>query len=63
MKNINLLTFIRNIFLGLICIGFSNLALSQGRPIEEGFDYRVLPVAQATESKGKIEVLEFFWYG
>jgi thiol:disulfide interchange protein DsbA len=29
----------------------------------EGVDFRVLPVAQPTESKGKIEVIEFFWYG
>jgi thiol:disulfide interchange protein DsbA len=63
MKNINLFTLLKNLFLGLICLGFSQLALSQGRQIEEGFDYRVMPVAQATESKGKIEVLEFFWYG
>ena len=38
-------------------------AYAQIRPIEEGFDYRVLPMAQAVESKGKIEVIEFFWYG
>jgi thiol:disulfide interchange protein DsbA len=38
-------------------------ASAQIRPIEEGFDYRVLPVSQAIEAKGKIEVLEFFWYG
>jgi len=63
MKNLNLFSFIRNFFLGMICLGFSSLAISQARPIEEGFDYRVLPVAQAVESKGKIEVLEFFWYG
>lgn len=31
--------------------------------IKEGRDYAVLPQAQATESKGKIEVTEFFWYG
>ena len=41
----------------------SQWALAQGRPIEEGFDYRTLPVAQTIEAKGKIEVLEFFWYG
>lgn len=29
----------------------------------EGVDFRVLPVAQPTESKGKVEVIEFFWYG
>lgn len=28
----------------------------------EGTDYRVLPSIQPTESKGKIEVVEFFWY-
>ena len=36
---------------------------AQTRPIEEGFDYRVLPISQAVEAKGKIEVVEFFWYG
>ncbi len=60
MKNINLFTLIRNIFFGVLCLGFSNVALSQARPIEEGFDYRVMPVAQVTESKGKIEVLVIF---
>jgi thiol:disulfide interchange protein DsbA len=45
-------------------IGLLSLtAHAQTRPIEEGFDFRVLPVAQTTEAKGKIEVLEFFWYG
>lgn len=29
----------------------------------EGVDFRVLPVAQPTEAKGKVEVIEFFWYG
>jgi protein dithiol oxidoreductase (disulfide-forming) len=29
----------------------------------EGVDYKVLPSTQPTESKGKIEVTEFFWYG
>jgi thiol:disulfide interchange protein DsbA len=28
----------------------------------EGKDYKILPSAQPTESKGKIEVTEFFWY-
>jgi len=28
----------------------------------EGLDYKVLPSIQPTESKGKIEVIEFFWY-
>lgn len=29
----------------------------------EGLDYRKLVSPQPTESKGKIEVVEFFWYG
>lgn len=41
----------------------ATLAFAQTRPIEEGFDFRTLPVAQAHEAAGKIEVLEFFWYG
>ena len=36
---------------------------AQGPKIEEGFDYRILPVAQPLETKGKVEVIEFFWYG
>lgn len=31
--------------------------------VEEGFDYRTLPIAQPIDVKGKVEVLEFFWYG
>ena len=31
--------------------------------VEEGFDYRVLQIAQAVDAKGKVEVIEFFWYG
>ena len=29
----------------------------------EGMDFRKLPSPQPTESKGKIEIVEFFWYG
>jgi thiol:disulfide interchange protein DsbA len=31
--------------------------------VEEGFDYRVLPITQPIDAKGKVEVIEFFWYG
>jgi thiol:disulfide interchange protein DsbA len=60
-KTLNFL-FGKYLAAGLLLL-LSQLAISQGRPIEEGFDYRVLPVAQSVEAKGKIEVLEFFWYG
>lgn len=33
------------------------------RAIDEGVDYLTLPAPRPTEAKGKIEVLEFFWYG
>ena len=45
----------------LIC--FSSFTEAQGPKIEEGFDYRILPIAQPVEPKGKVEVIEFFWYG
>ena len=41
----------------------SGLVSAQGQKIEEGFDYRILPIAQPVEAKGKVEVIEFFWYG
>jgi thiol:disulfide interchange protein DsbA len=63
MNSINIIALMKRSILGVICLGLSASAISQTRPIEEGFDYRVLPVAQAIEAKGKIEVLEFFWYG
>ena len=56
-------TLVKNSLVGFLFGLMSVLTMAQGRPIEEGFDYRTLPVAQATEQKGKVEVLEFFWYG
>jgi protein dithiol oxidoreductase (disulfide-forming) len=44
-------------------LSLSGLAGAQAQKIEEGFDYRILPVAQPVETKGKVEVIEFFWYG
>ena len=41
----------------------SGLVSAQAQKIEEGFDYRILPIAQPVETKGKVEVIEFFWYG
>ncbi len=56
-------TLAKKVLIGFLLSLASFLAMAQGRPIEEGFDYRSLPVAQAIEQKGKVEVLEFFWYG
>jgi len=46
-----------------LAISFSGLSGAQSPKIEEGFDYRILPTPQPVESKGKVEVIEFFWYG
>lgn len=44
-------------------LSLSGFVAAQGQKIEEGFDYRILPIAQPVETKGKVEVIEFFWYG
>jgi thiol:disulfide interchange protein DsbA len=46
-----------------LAISISGIASAQSAKIEEGFDYRILPAAQPVEAKGKVEVIEFFWYG
>jgi thiol:disulfide interchange protein DsbA len=35
----------------------------QASAFDEGIDYVVVPQPQPTETDGKVEVLEFFWYG
>lgn len=55
--------WIKKILASIVLLGLAGVVFAQSRPIEEGFDYRVLPTAQAIEVKGKVEVLEFFWYG
>jgi thiol:disulfide interchange protein DsbA len=61
--NLNLYAMIKKISFSLFFLSLIGAVSAQTRPIEEGFDYRVLPIAQAVEAKGKIEVVEFFWYG
>jgi protein dithiol oxidoreductase (disulfide-forming) len=39
------------------------VALAQGKAPEKDFDYRVLNNPQRTDAPGKVEVIEFFWYG
>ena len=46
-----------------LAFSFSGLVAAQSPKIEEGFDYRILPAPQPVEAKGKVEVIEFFWYG
>lgn len=46
-----------------LAVSLPSISGAQSLKVEEGFDYRVLPVAQSVESKGKVEVIEFFWYG
>jgi protein dithiol oxidoreductase (disulfide-forming) len=48
----------------LLVFSANQLVLAQTPiKVEEGFDYRVLPITQPIDAKGKVEVIEFFWYG
>jgi thiol:disulfide interchange protein DsbA len=58
-----MISFIKRLFTLLVLFCLSGIVVAQGQKIEEGFDYRILPIAQPLESKGKVEVIEFFWYG
>lgn len=55
-------TLLSTAIFGLV-VFLPSISGAQSPKIEEGFDYRILPVAQSVESKGKVEVIEFFWYG
>src|ERR1700693_2023437 len=47
----------------VMSLGFAALtAVASPSNPQEGTDYRVLEPAQPTESGGKVEVTEFFWY-
>jgi thiol:disulfide interchange protein DsbA len=58
-----MISFSKRLFTIAMLLSLSGVAVAQGQKIEEGFDYRILPVAQPLETKGKVEVIEFFWYG
>jgi thiol:disulfide interchange protein DsbA len=48
----------------LLIFSANQLVLAQTPiKVEEGFDYRVLLITQPIDAKGKVEVIEFFWYG
>jgi len=58
-----MISFSKRFFLALTILCLSGLVSAQSPKIEEGFDYRIMPIAQPVETKGKVEVIEFFWYG
>ena len=58
-----MISFTKRLFTLLVLFCLSGIVVAQGQKIEEGFDYRILPIAQPLESKSKVEVIEFFWYG
>ncbi len=51
----------KHVLAGLAGLMISLSALAQGTPAA-GTDYIVLNPPQATDSPGKVEVIEFFWY-
>lgn len=63
MKNMSSFLKFTKVVTGVIFLLAAALSNAQSRPIEDGFDFRTLPVAQPLEAKGKVEVIEFFWYG
>ena len=58
-----MISFQRRLFTFSALVLLSGLVSAQSTKIEEGFEYRVLPISQSVETKGKVEVIEFFWYG
>jgi thiol:disulfide interchange protein DsbA len=56
--------FARILGVGVLGMGMLlGLATFQARAFDEGIDYATVPQPQPTETEGKVEVLEFFWYG
>lgn len=51
---------LKQFLLGMTVLFATALAQAQPAP---GVDYQELSTAQATDAPGKIEVIEFFWYG
>jgi protein dithiol oxidoreductase (disulfide-forming) len=51
--------FARFLLVGLLM----GLPASQARAFDEGIEYAKVSQPQPTETEGKVEVLEFFWYG
>ncbi len=49
------------ILIAILCLSFTASVHAQGRPLP-GRDYVELSTPQPTETGGKIEVVEFFWY-
>ena len=58
-----MISFSKRLFTASAILFLCGLSNAQAQKIEEGFDYRILPIAQPLETKGKVEVIEFFWYG
>ncbi|WP_114636237.1 thiol:disulfide interchange protein DsbA/DsbL [Polynucleobacter necessarius] len=58
-----MISYSKRFFILFTLLALSDFTFAQGQKIEEGFDYRVLLVTQPVETKGKVEVIEFFWYG
>jgi thiol:disulfide interchange protein DsbA len=48
-------------FIGITCLLIASFVCAQD--LREGREYKLLNPVQPVETKGKIEVIEFFWYG
>lgn len=54
---------IAKMFARLLATGLALAALSSHAEVRPGVDFDYLPTVMPTDSPGKIEVIEFFWYG
>ncbi|PHV12315.1 thiol:disulfide interchange protein DsbA/DsbL [Chitinimonas sp. BJB300] len=54
---------IAKLFTRLIATGLALVAFNSYAEPRAGVDFDYMPKAMSTEAPGKIEVLEFFWYG
>ena len=60
--SLNLLKQFLRFALTAVLAGASAVALAQAQPVA-GKDYQVISAPQNTDAPGKVEVVEFFWYG
>ncbi|MEN9313695.1 MAG: oxidoreductase [Pseudomonadota bacterium] len=54
--------FLKTLAAGAVTLS-AGPVLAQSKTPQEGFEYRAVSPQQQTDAPGRIEVLEFFWYG
>ncbi len=55
--------FLKAVAGGTAALAAGRVLAQTPKAAEEGFEFRAVKPAQPTDAPGKIEILEFFWYG